>query len=143
MILIKRNSGFSLVEILIIAVIVGILSTIAIPNYARTMERSKCSQAMEILTNMRQAALLYFNENETFSGMDAAALETQANADFDTTDENSYWNFSVTAAGATSFTLQGIRTASAGHPNNGLTITVNETGVWGGTYDRDNPVSGF
>lgn len=47
-----KNDGFTLIEILTTIVIVGVLSTIAIPNYTNQLERTKQRQAAAIIEQM-------------------------------------------------------------------------------------------
>ena len=61
-----KNFGFTMIEMMIVVVLVGILASIAVPNYMHSMETAKCSQGMAVLKNMRTAELDYFRENENF-----------------------------------------------------------------------------
>jgi len=45
----KRNSGFTLVELMIVVAIVGIIASIAYPSYDNYVTRSKRSDAMSAL----------------------------------------------------------------------------------------------
>lgn len=63
----KKNNrmlkGFTLVEILIVVVIIGILATVAIPTYFKYVERGYASDAKVQIKNILQNAELYFQEN--------------------------------------------------------------------------------
>ena len=62
----KKNNrileGFTLVEILIVVVIIGILATVAIPTYFKYVERGYASDAKVQIKNILQNAELYFAE---------------------------------------------------------------------------------
>ena len=55
--------GFTLVEILIVVVIIGILATVAIPTYFKYVERGYASDAKIQIKNILQNAELYRQEN--------------------------------------------------------------------------------
>ncbi len=133
-----RKAGFTLTELMIVVVVIGILVTIAIPNYARSVERAKCSQALHILKTMRSAALDYFRDNETFTGMTRDLLETQIGANF---NDNNDWAFAVTAAAAGIFTITSTRLGGPHQVAGNTTIIINELDAWSGTYPKDNPGS--
>ena len=62
----KKNNrileGFTLVEILIVVVIIGILATVAIPTYFKYVERGYASDAKVQIKNILQNAELYRQE---------------------------------------------------------------------------------
>jgi len=63
---VKKNKrmlkGFTLVEILIVVVIIGILATVAIPTYFKYVERGYASDAKVQIKNILQNAELYRQE---------------------------------------------------------------------------------
>jgi len=61
----KNNKGFTLVEIMIVVVIIGLLAAMAIPAFQKVRQSS---QDKAVMNNMRQlgaAADQYFLENGT------------------------------------------------------------------------------
>ena len=52
----KNQAGFTLVEILIVVVIIGILATIAVPTYMRYVERGYASDAKVQMKNILENA---------------------------------------------------------------------------------------
>lgn len=55
--------GFTLLEIMIVVSIIGLLATIAIPNYIRARQRSQAVQVMSDLRTLDAAVQLYVIEN--------------------------------------------------------------------------------
>ena len=62
----KYYNGFTLVEILIVVVIVGILAAIAIPTYNNYVKKGYATEAKTQIKNIVQAAELYATENGDF-----------------------------------------------------------------------------
>jgi type IV pilus assembly protein PilA len=60
--LLKRQGGFTLIELMIVVAIIGILAAIAIPNFLRFQLRSKTSEARTNLAGIRTAEESYFAE---------------------------------------------------------------------------------
>jgi len=61
----KNNKGFTLVEMMVVVVIIGILVAIALPQYRRTIERSKAAQALTLLKAIEQAYKFAYLKNGT------------------------------------------------------------------------------
>jgi len=64
----KQQKGFTLVELMIVVAIIGILSTIAIPNYLKMIGRAKQAEAKMNLGAIYTAEISYYAENATFAG---------------------------------------------------------------------------
>ena len=58
-----RNRAFTLIELLVVVLIIGILAAIALPQYAKAVEKSKATQAFTMLKSAYQAAAVYYMAN--------------------------------------------------------------------------------
>ncbi|MGK7312106.1 MAG: prepilin-type N-terminal cleavage/methylation domain-containing protein [Candidatus Longimicrobiales bacterium M2_2A_002] len=59
--------GFTLIEILIVVVVIGILAAIALPKFGATREATYYSTLRSDLTNLARAQEIYYQEGRTFS----------------------------------------------------------------------------
>ncbi|MBU1007342.1 MAG: type II secretion system GspH family protein [Candidatus Omnitrophica bacterium] len=62
-----RNIGFTLTELLIVVVIVGLLATLALPMLVKTLEKAKVGEATSNLNLIRTGQKIYFLEYGQFS----------------------------------------------------------------------------
>ncbi len=65
---IQTQRGFSLTELMIVVAIIGILATIAIPNFLRYQARAKQTEAKSNLVALHTAEIAYFAENNGYIG---------------------------------------------------------------------------
>ncbi|MBN8690047.1 MAG: prepilin-type N-terminal cleavage/methylation domain-containing protein [Armatimonadetes bacterium] len=64
----KKNKGFTLVEIMIVVLIIGILLAIAVPNFVRARETSRTRTCVGNLKQIDSAKEQYAMENRLASG---------------------------------------------------------------------------
>lgn len=62
----RRNEGFTLIELMIVVAIIGILAAIAIPNFLAYQARAKQSEAKSNLAAIHTGETAYFAENNQY-----------------------------------------------------------------------------
>lgn len=110
----KTQNGFTLIEIMIVVVIVGILATVAFPAYTDYVIRGKIPDATSTLAAKRVQLEQFFQDNRTYAAAPAC------NADSTTSQ---YFDFSCSVQTATTYTLQAVGKASMA----GFTYTVDQS----------------
>jgi len=122
----KRNkkSGFTLVELLIVIVILGVMIALALPRFLQTIEKSRSLEAVRKLGQIREAMdRCYQGSNNTNS----CAL-TNLDADDPSGDANSHFTYSLTtnAASPTMYTIVALRSTELDGGNNAANLTLRE-----------------
>ena len=68
----KRPNGFTLIELLIVIAIIGILSTIVIPNVMVSINRAKQKSTMKDIATLSSAITSYITDNGTMSAQNGS-----------------------------------------------------------------------
>ncbi len=64
----RRNSrGFTIIEISIVILIIGILASLAVYTYKRFTDKARMTQAQSTLMHLQKTQTIYFTENEKYS----------------------------------------------------------------------------
>jgi len=73
------RSGFSLVEVTVVVVILGVLAAFGVPRMLKSVERSKAAEAFEYLSAVRSSQESYQSRQGTYAG-DTADLDVTLSA---------------------------------------------------------------
>ncbi len=129
------GKGFTLIELIIVVIVIGILATVAVPQYLRAVERAKGGKARHALALIAQGEKMYRAENDTYiAGADKATINTNLASFVELADvaNDVDWNYAVAGVTASTFTATATRIDG---PNANETLTLTESGAWGGTFN--------
>ena len=62
----KKQQGFTLIELMIVVAVIGVLSAIAIPQYQKYVAKAEGAAALSTLTGLKTNAEAFTVENGTF-----------------------------------------------------------------------------
>jgi type IV pilus assembly protein PilA len=81
---VKRQEGFTLVELLVVVLVIGILAVIAIPLFIRQREKAEVADIQSVLKNAAIAIDSYaVVTNGNYSNLDGADSGPPTNAEYD------------------------------------------------------------
>jgi type IV pilus assembly protein PilA len=97
----SRRDAFTLIELLIVVVIIGILAAIAIPKFATSKQKAYVTSMRSDLRNLETAEEAYFFDNQTYADpnslISSASYHMSAgNSVSASTILNNGWTVSVT-----------------------------------------------
>ncbi len=116
----KGASGFTLLELMIVVVVVAILAAVALPSYRDYVTRSQLAEAYTNLADVSTKLELYFQDNRTYVGACAAGTVAPLPAN------PKHFAFTCPTLTATTYTVQ-----AAGSSGNatGFTFTITQAGA--------------
>ena len=86
--LFRDQKGFTLVELMIVVVIVGILAAVAIPMYRGSVEKARASEAEAALGTIRSSERVYHAEHGAYYGDDDSLVTPLATGNELSLDES-------------------------------------------------------
>jgi len=65
--LVYMKKGFTLIELLVVVLIIGILSSVALPQYQKAVEKARVAEAYVALNAISKAQKLYYTANHKYT----------------------------------------------------------------------------
>lgn len=125
----KRNKkGFTLLEIIIVIIIVGVLASLALPRFFSTVEYSRSTEALSSVSAVRQSMeRCYLQRNGTYAGCtDFTTLDLNDPG----TSPNAHFTYTISGLSATGYTLTATRnTRDGGTTADIIAVAQTATGV--------------
>ena len=111
------KKGFTLIELLVVVLIIGILASIAIPQYMKIVEKSRYSEAVTILAEIASAQERVMARNGSYTlSYDTLDVTLKSSAGSSCSGQSTcsfkYYNIQITAANNASFEVTATRTGN-------------------------------
>lgn len=131
----QTKKGFTLIELLIVIIIIGVLATLAIPQYTKLVEKARAAEALTMVGALRSSEASYKLESGSYT-TDLTKLYVGGLSTSDSTAQ--YWWYQGSDASANGYSIIATRTSksSGGETGNTITFIWNDaTGAsWTGTH---------
>jgi type IV pilus assembly protein PilE len=122
-----NKSGFTLLEIIIVIIIVGVLASLALPRFFSTVEFSRSTEALASLTAVRQSLeRCYLQRSGNYNGCTLANLDIEN----PTNSPNAHFTYTIGGQDATSYTITATRnTRDGGSSSSTIALSQTSSGV--------------
>lgn len=94
----RRQSGFTLLELMIVVAVIAILMAIAIPSYLRYGYRARRPDGQELLLRIANAQERFYSTENRYGSLTEVGFEDPA------ISEKSYYSVTLPAVSSTTFT---------------------------------------
>lgn len=121
----KKNCGFTLIEVLIAVAILGIIAAIAIPSYSQYAMKARRAEAVTSLTEIAGEQYRYFSENNSY----ATKLTDLGYSTDNLTTENGNYTVAVSASSTSTYTVTATAKSAQAGDTSCATLSINSVGV--------------
>ena len=138
-----QRNGFTLIELMIVVVIIGILAAMAIPRFMRASVKAKQSEAKGILKQIYVMESSYFQEKECYYPSDGSSVTAHAGENipplYIEITIPAYYSYTVTGTGTTFSATAGSKSATGLDDDPTLDIwIIDQTGALTCVIDDSN-----
>jgi type IV pilus assembly protein PilE len=127
----KKNEGFTLLELLVVVAVIGILAAVSMPYYNDYITRGKLAEGTSALADGRIKMEQFFQDNRTYTSATLAANGCPTTLQMAAT--TTYFSLSCSNLSATTYTISAVGGNATNTSLTGWTYTINQTNTKGTT----------
>lgn len=126
----KNKSGFTLLEIIIVIIIIGVLASLALPRFFKTIEYSRSAEALQSISTIRQSLERCILQSPgTLSNCNTIA---KLDVEDPGTASSAHFSYTITAPTATNtYAITATRTSAVDPNTNATNDTITLTNTAG------------
>lgn len=122
------RKGFTLVELIIVIIIVGILASVGISQYTKVIEKGRAAEARMVLGQLRGAEVAEMNENGSYVAVGSLSVGAPAAC-----TGTHYFSYACNTGNGTCTATRCTAGGKGPQSTIAYTKTLTIAGVWGGT----------
>lgn len=140
-----RHAGFTLIELMIVLVVIGVLLMIGLPSYQNSVVRASRNDAQGTLLGFAQAMERFYNQNYSYDGAASGGTTTGAPdgnvfPNQAPLDGQPFYNLTIEAADDAGFTIRATPIAGSRQDGDGI-IELNSLGRRGWDQNNDGTIA--
>jgi type IV pilus assembly protein PilE len=132
----SHHKGFTIIELMIVVVIIGILAAVAIPSYRDYILRGKLVDAHNALSDFRVRMEQFYQDNRRYDGGGLGGCGANA-------PTSKYFTFTCAPAAAPAQTYSATANGIAAEGTDGFSFTINESNARATTVSAPATTSGW
>jgi len=110
------NKGFTLIELLVVVLIIGILSSVALPQYTTAVEKARSTEAVTLSSNIRHAAERFrLQANAWPTAFDELDIEIPDNNSSTAGAQTKNFTITIPTTASTNFLITATRSGASGY----------------------------
>jgi prepilin-type N-terminal cleavage/methylation domain-containing protein len=140
------KKAFTLLELLIVVIVIGILAAIAVPQFLNSVEKARVGKAKNALGLLAHAEKMYHAEMDKYVNITTNCASGAANialgnyVELSQVDCDTDWDYAVASSSALVYTITATKKTGTSH--GAETIIIDQNGTCTGTHTLSGPDCG-